>query len=659
MERHAARSREGSDRWSESGSPVDVALLVALIVLLTPGMTVPALAFPVPIPPDHVQTIAITSGDVAFAGPCHTTGFLGDTDCASDSDPSVADLFNGHAPTGRDVRASDQSAVVTSSAARFGNEPGVVGAPDGAVFARAGDFHDGAVGRVLLRYVVTDPTSTLGGLVIVRIAGAASAAVGGASRFKASIYQNPIFLVPPQITFDFTTVPADIQGISGGPCGGNLEEAGSLLCVTGEHFHVPNPFDPNQPTEFKRVTILGPGAFNQPPTVFNSFREGENAINEEFVVGVRAGTPFTVDLDASASGPAFAGLDPIVRADPRNPNLIVQRVEVPRTTGSLTSLLTDQDLSELALLGVDVEPLTTVFPFLVNPPPPSDRLAPTTVATPSPGPNPNGWNNADVAVALSAQDEPGGSGVKEVHFALTGAQGGGGIVGNAGTSVSIAAEGTTTLTYFAVDNAGNQEAPRTLTVKIDKTPPTVTFGAPSPTPNAAGWNNADVSVPFSASDSLSGVDTVSAASPLVLTTEGVAVRGAVTVSDRAGNSATVTSPAVKIDKTSPTVACSVSPNILWPPNHKLVDVTASVTVTDALSGPAGFVLISAANTEPTGSDAIQGFVVGTPAISGQLQAERLGSGSDLVYTLTYKGADKAGNSTTCNTTVTVPHDQGQ
>jgi len=137
------------------------------------------------------------------------------------------------------------------------------------------------------------------------------------------------------------------------------------------------------------------------------------------------------------------------------------------------------------------------------------------------------------------------------------------------------------------------------------------------------------------------------------------VRGAVTVTDRAGNSATVTSPAVKIDKTSPTVACSVSPNILWPPNHKLVDVTASVTVTDALSGPAGFVLISAANTEPTGSDAIQGFVVGTPAISGQLQAERLGSGSGRVYTLTYKGTDKAGNSTTCNTTVTVPHDQGQ
>jgi hypothetical protein len=32
----------------------------------------------------------------------------------------------------------------------------------------------------------------------------------------------------------------------------------------------------------------------------------------------------------------------------------------------------------------------------------------------------------------------------------------------------------------------------------------------------------------------------------------------------------------------PTMACSVRPNVLWPPNHKFVTVTASVTVSDAL-----------------------------------------------------------------------------
>jgi hypothetical protein len=41
----------------------------------------------------------------------------------------------------------------------------------------------------------------------------------------------------------------------------------------------------------------------------------------------------------------------------------------------------------------------------------------------------------------------------------------------------------------------------------------------------------------------------------VLTAEGTAVTATITVVDKAGNAATFTSPAVKIDKTPPTVAC--------------------------------------------------------------------------------------------------------
>jgi len=95
------------------------------------------------------------------------------------------------------------------------------------------------------------------------------------------------------------------------------------------------------------------------------------------------------------------------------------------------------------------------------------------------------------------------------------------------------------VTYFAVDNAGNQETARTITVRIDKTPPTATFGSPSPARNAAGWNNTDVLIPFTTIDTLSDVDAGrSTPSPVMLTTEGTAVTAA-----------------VKIDKTAPTVAC--------------------------------------------------------------------------------------------------------
>jgi len=53
------------------------------------------------------------------------------------------------------------------------------------------------------------------------------------------------------------------------------------------------------------------------------------------------------------------------------------------------------------------------------------------------------------------------------------------------------------------------------------------------------------------------------------------------------------------------------------------------------------------------------IVIGTASISGQLRSERLGNGTDRTYTLIYTGMDKAGNSATCHTTVTVPHDQSK
>ena len=111
---------------------------------------------------------------------------------------------------------------------------------------------------------------------------------------------------------------------------------------------------------------------------------------------------------------------------------------------------------------------------------PSDNTAPTTTATASPGSNSYGWNNTDVTVNLNATDNPGGSGVKQIQFTLGGAQNAGlqTEAGNA-ASVTISAEGTTILGYFATDNAGNQESAKTLTVRIDKTPPVVS-GLPGP-----------------------------------------------------------------------------------------------------------------------------------------------------------------------------------
>jgi methionine-rich copper-binding protein CopC len=136
---------------------------------------------------------------------------------------------------------------------------------------------------------------------------------------------------------------------------------------------------------------------------------------------------------------------------------------------------------------------------------PDDCIAPTTTHTLSPSPNAAGWNNSDVIVSLDATDT-GGSGAKEIRYSATGADA---IseqtvaAANLPATFTVDAEGITTISYSAIDNAGNQESPKTLTVKIDKTAPSVS--STSPSNNATGVAAADnISATFS--ESGSGID---------------------------------------------------------------------------------------------------------------------------------------------------------
>jgi hypothetical protein len=288
----------------------------------------------------------------------------------------------------------------------------------------------------------------------------------------------------------------------------------------------------------------------------------------------------------------------------------------------------------------------------------ADVTPPVTTATLSPGANPQGWNNATGTVTLSATDDPDGSGVKEIQYSMTGAETGAGVVSGSVASVPISAEGTTTLTFFARDNAGNQEDPQALTVKIDKTFPLVAVTR-TPAPNADGWNNTDITVSFSAADALSGIEVVSG--PVIVTSEGAGQVVSGTATDRAGNSASM-SVTLNIDKTPPVVAgLPASGCSLWPPNHRLVQV-AAVTASDGLSGLApGSPAVAGISTE-TGSargngDALPDIVITGGAV--QLRADRSGRGTGRTYTVTATASDLAGNPVTATGTCTVPHDRRQ
>ncbi|MBI3756654.1 MAG: FG-GAP repeat protein, partial [Deltaproteobacteria bacterium] len=194
-----------------------------------------------------------------------------------------------------------------------------------------------------------------------------------------------------------------------------------------------------------------------------------------------------------------------------------------------------------------------------------DKTPPVIASSQVPAANVAGWNNSNVTISFSVTDNLSG-----------------GVTCTANTA-TLSTEGVNqTASTTCTDTAGNS-ATASRTVSIDKTPPTILFGSATPPPNAAGWNNTNVSVPFTAADFLAGVAGTSVSSPLVLSAEGSAVTGTVTATDVAGNSATFTSPAFKIDKTPPVISSSQLPaanGAGW--NN--TNVAISFSATDTLSG---------------------------------------------------------------------------
>jgi fibronectin type 3 domain-containing protein len=150
----------------------------------------------------------------------------------------------------------------------------------------------------------------------------------------------------------------------------------------------------------------------------------------------------------------------------------------------------------------------------------------------------------------------------------------------------VSGDGVHKLTYWSVDQNNNAEAVNTSSISIDTTAPVVTFGTASPSANAAGWNNGQVSVPFTVSDATSGVGSSSPASPLTFTAEGAGQTATVTVTDAAGNTATVKSPAVNIDLTAPYTYISMTGTYSGTSGVSLSPVTVTLTGNDALSGVA-------------------------------------------------------------------------
>jgi len=126
-------------------------------------------------------------------------------------------------------------------------------------------------------------------------------------------------------------------------------------------------------------------------------------------------------------------------------------------------------------------------------------------------------------------------------------------------------------------------------------------------------------------------------------------------------SASATTPLQILDVAAPTVDVSLSPNVLSPPDHKFVDITATITVTDNCDRNPTVTLVSITSNEPANNKEgdIQGAAFGTDDRTFAVRAERDTGhgGTGRIYTITYRITDTSGNETIKTATVTVPASQ--
>lgn len=214
------------------------------------------------------------------------------------------------------------------------------------------------------------------------------------------------------------------------------------------------------------------------------------------------------------------------------------------------------------------------------------------------------------------------------------------------------------------------------TVKLVVTPgPQTTIALTPVSPSGSnGWYTSDVTVTLNTYDDLVGVkgteyridggDWNAYGGPFAIADEGAHVieyRGI----DNAGFVEKTRSAPLNIDKTAPTIEVVLDKTVLSPPNHKKTPIQAAVTTHDDASGIASFVLTSITSSEADNgsgdgntSNDIQDAEYGTADTSFSLRAERSGSGTGRIYTVTYTVTDKAGLTSTATAKVTVPKGSG-
>jgi len=228
------------------------------------------------------------------------------------------------------------------------------------------------------------------------------------------------------------------------------------------------------------------------------------------------------------------------------------------------------------------------------------------------------------------------------------------------------------LTVNAADDCGN--AASTVVVVgevVDDTPPDITCPEPIIVEcTESGGTPADDPqlIPFftgvSATDNCDGNPDITNDAP-VFFPSGQTTDVIFTAMDVCGNATPCTTSVTVVDTTPPVIGVELSRYELWPPNHKMSEITATVTVTDICDPAPTWVLTSIVSNEPdnglgdgdTDND-VQEADFGYEDAVFKLRSERSGGGNGRCYTITFTASDDVGNTADSVLCVSVPHDRG-
>lgn len=197
-----------------------------------------------------------------------------------------------------------------------------------------------------------------------------------------------------------------------------------------------------------------------------------------------------------------------------------------------------------------------------------DSGAPSVSLSPSGTLGSNGWYRSNVTVTGSGSD------------ALSGLAS---LLMSCGTNpCTVTAEGTTTITATATDNAGNSGS-NSITIRKDTVQPSITFN-PSGTAGNGGWYRSSVSLSASGSDATSGLASLSlscGSNPCTISAQG-STGVTASASDNAGNTVNG-NITIRIDSVAPSAALSI-PAAGGANGWHTGDVTVSVIGSDPSPG---------------------------------------------------------------------------